>query len=210
MGLVDHQWALVRARRSGLGSFLDLAAALGGEPDADVLMALHRPLGFLADCLVPDAAPSCEAPFRRWIEACFGGPFAALGWDPARGEKEPQRMRRAALLGIVGSIAGSEDVLDQAARRCDRYLADRRAIDANLERRRSNAASCSPWAPFAIPSWWTEASRSRSPTPSPPRTSSSCWCGCSRTPPHANAPGLSSGGAGSASASACHRCWRAA
>jgi puromycin-sensitive aminopeptidase len=132
MGLVDHQWALVRARRSGLGSFLDLAAALGDEPDADVLMALHKPLGFLADCLVPDAVPGCEAPFRRWIETCFGGPFAELGWDPARGEKEPQRMRRAALLGIAGSIAGSEDVLEQAARRCDRYLADRRAIDANL------------------------------------------------------------------------------
>jgi puromycin-sensitive aminopeptidase len=132
MGLVDHQWALVRARRSGLGSFLDLADALGGEPDADVLMALHKPLGFLADCLIPDAAPRCEGPFRRWIEARFGEPFAELGWGPGRGEEEPQRMRRAALLGIVGGIAGSEEVLEQAARRCQRYLANRRAIDANL------------------------------------------------------------------------------
>jgi puromycin-sensitive aminopeptidase len=32
----------------------------------------------------------------------------------------------------VGSLAGSQPVIEEAARRCDRYLADRRAIDANL------------------------------------------------------------------------------
>ena len=32
----------------------------------------------------------------------------------------------------MGSLAGAQPVLEEAARRCDRYLTDRRAIDANL------------------------------------------------------------------------------
>jgi hypothetical protein len=59
MGLVDHQWALVRAGRTGIASLLDLVVALAEEPDPDVLTALHKPLAFLADGLVPDAAADC-------------------------------------------------------------------------------------------------------------------------------------------------------
>jgi puromycin-sensitive aminopeptidase len=132
MGFVDHQWALVRARRAEIDSFLDLATALSEERDPDVLMALRKPLTFLADHLVPEAAPACEAPLRRWLEASFGEPLAELGWDVVRGEEEERRLRRAALLGIVGGVAGSPAVIREAARRCDRYLISRRAIDANL------------------------------------------------------------------------------
>jgi puromycin-sensitive aminopeptidase len=97
MGLVDHQWALARAARAPIASFLDLAAA-----------------------------------FRGFVEARFGTAFETLGWDPAPGEEDALRMRRAALLGIAGGVAASQPVLEEAARRCARYLADRRSIDANL------------------------------------------------------------------------------
>jgi puromycin-sensitive aminopeptidase len=132
MGLVDHQWALVRAGRAPVGSFLDVAAALGRERDPDVLTALLKPLGFLTSSLVPDAAPRCAEPLEAFLEETFGAAFEASGWDPARGEDEATRMRRAALLTLTGSLAGSEAVLEEASRRCDRYLADRRSIDANL------------------------------------------------------------------------------
>ncbi len=132
MGLVDHQWALVRGRRAGLASFLDVAAALGPERDPDVLMALLKPLGFLVDSLVPDAAPDCAPALGRFLEDTFGDAFAEAGWDAARDEDDAAHMRRAALLALVGSVAGSRSVTEEAGRRCDRYLADRRAIDANL------------------------------------------------------------------------------
>jgi aminopeptidase N len=132
MGLVDHQWALVRAGRASMSSFLELTSALGRERDADVLLALHKPLAFLADHLVPDAAPECTEPFRRWLEDGFARPFSALGWMPARDESDDVRLRRAALLGIVGGVAESPAVVGEAALLCDRYLSDRRAIDANL------------------------------------------------------------------------------
>jgi puromycin-sensitive aminopeptidase len=132
MGLVDHQWALVRAGRVGIASLLDLVVALAEEPDPDVLTALHKPLAFLADGLVPDAAAGCEAAFRSLLAEHFGAAFDEVGWERQRGESDDTGLRRAALLSIAGGIAGREDLLSQASERCDRYLAKRRSIDANL------------------------------------------------------------------------------
>jgi hypothetical protein len=125
MGLVDHQWALVRAGCAPIEGFLGLAAALEAERDPDVLVALRGPLGFIANSLIPDAAPECEQRFRAWVARHFAPAFEQLGWRPAAGEPERVRLRRAALLGIAGAVAGCEQVLEAAAARCDRYLANR-------------------------------------------------------------------------------------
>jgi puromycin-sensitive aminopeptidase len=132
MGLVDHQWALVFSGRAPLASFLSLTEALAGERDPDVLLALRRPLGFVGSSLVPDAAPARALAYGRFVARTFGPAFAAIGWEPARGESEAVRVRRAALLGLVGGVAGDPDVISEAAARCERYLADRRSLDPNL------------------------------------------------------------------------------
>lgn len=132
MGLVEHQWALVRAGRAGLDGFLELAEALAGERDPDVLLALRRPLAFVGGSLIPDATPSSAARYERFIARSFGPALAALGWQPARGEPETTRVRRAALLSLVGGVAGDPDVIAEAAARGERYLADRRSLDPNL------------------------------------------------------------------------------
>jgi len=132
MGLVDHQWALVRAGRAGLDGFLALGEALADERDPDVLLALRRPLGFIGGSLIPDAAPDAATRFERFVARSFGPAFDGLGWEPARGETERTRVRRAALLGLVGGVAAAKPVLAEAAARCDRYLANRRSLDPNL------------------------------------------------------------------------------
>jgi puromycin-sensitive aminopeptidase len=132
MGLVDHQWALVRARRVGIDSFLDLVSALAGEPDPDVLTALHRPLLLVANVLVPDAAPDWSDRFGSHLSRCFAPSFAALSFEAARDEAEQTRLRRAALLTLVGDIAGDGGVIVEASLLCDRYLANRRSVDANI------------------------------------------------------------------------------
>ncbi len=132
MGLVDHQWALVRARRAGMATFLDVVDALAHERDPDVLDALRSPLGFLSGGLVPEAASDQEAAFRGFLVDRFAPGFRELGWKPRRGEGEDTSLRRAALLGIVGSIAGEPEVIAEAAARCDAYLKNRRSLDPNL------------------------------------------------------------------------------
>ncbi len=111
---------------------LDLAAGFALEADADVLATLRKPLSFIAGSLIPNAAPECRAPMQAWLLDHFEEPFAQLGWKPAVQEPGEIRLRRAALLGIVGGISESPGVLEISARHCDRYLADRRSIDPNL------------------------------------------------------------------------------
>ena len=132
MGLIEHQWALVRSGRARLTGLLELVEAYAEESDADVLATLRQPLGFLAHALVPDAAPGCEPAYRSWLLEHFAEPFYALGPDPGRKEPDEQRLHRAALLALVGNIAGAPDVLAWAAKRCQGYLTDRRSLDANL------------------------------------------------------------------------------
>jgi puromycin-sensitive aminopeptidase len=132
MGLIDHQWALVRAGQSKIGSMLDLAGGFARESDADVLATLRKPLSFIAGSLIPNAAQACGAPMQAWLLDHFEEPFAQLGWKPAAHEPDEVRLRRAVLLGIVGGIGESPGVLEAAVRHCDRYLTDRRSIDANL------------------------------------------------------------------------------
>ena len=132
MGLIDHQWALVRAGQSNIGSMLDLAAGFARESDADVLATLRKPLSFIAGSPIPNAAAACSTPLQAWLLDHFEEPFARLGWKPAVQEPGEIRLRRAVLLGIVGGISESPGVLEISAHHCDRYLADRRSIDANL------------------------------------------------------------------------------
>jgi puromycin-sensitive aminopeptidase len=132
MGLIDHQWALVRAGQSSIGSMLELAGGFTRESDADVLATLRKPLSFIAGSLIPDAAPASSAAMQAWLLDHFEQPFARLGWKPAAHESDEIRLTRAALLGIVGSIGESPRVLEISARHCDRYLTDRGSIDPNL------------------------------------------------------------------------------
>ncbi|MBW2267785.1 MAG: M1 family metallopeptidase [Deltaproteobacteria bacterium] len=132
MGLVDHQWALARAGRAPLSSFLSVVDALARERDPDVLTALQRPLAFLANDLIPEAAPDVADAFADFVGKRFGPPFAKLGWRRRGGESDGDGLRRAALLSLVGGVAARPDVLADAAGLCDRYLADRRAIPPDI------------------------------------------------------------------------------
>jgi puromycin-sensitive aminopeptidase len=132
MGLVGHQWALVRSARAPLASVLDLVDALGRERDPDVLVALRGPLAFLDDQVAPAAGGDAQPALRAWLAERFGPALRALGWDAAPSEDDDTRLRRAALLALVGDVAEAPVVVAEAARRFDGYLDDRRSLDANL------------------------------------------------------------------------------
>jgi puromycin-sensitive aminopeptidase len=132
MGLVDHQWALVRAGQAGISTLLELTRRLASERDADVLVALSRPLAFLTHSLVPDAAPRSEAALCSFLSAHFGPELEAMPFEPRPGESQATRLRRAALIDLVGGIAAEPGVIARAAACGEDYLADRDAIDPNL------------------------------------------------------------------------------
>src|SRR5690606_4718067 len=132
MGLLDHQWALARAGRAPLAWFLDLVAALGGETEPDVLIALRGPLGFLEDRLAPMLGPAAVERLRDRIAEVFGPALTELGWDAAPDESTDARVRRAVLVGLLGEVAAWPPVLAAAEQRFARYLERRSALDPNL------------------------------------------------------------------------------
>ncbi len=131
LALVGDQWALVRADRASVESFLDLAGALGEEPDHDVLDGVAGALATLDDQVAePDSA--VQGALRAWIARRFGPALSALGWVPAPGEADEVRLRRAALLRLVGGVAEDPAVLAESRSRVDLYLADRGSLEPNL------------------------------------------------------------------------------
>jgi puromycin-sensitive aminopeptidase len=132
MGLLGNQWAIVRAGRAPIGSFMDLVAAFGSEPDHEVLEALAGPLSFVDDQLADAAGPETRAEFQEWLWSTFGSSWGKVGWEVRRGENEGHRLRRAALLRLVGVIGEDPAIATAAADRFKRYLSDRSAIEPNL------------------------------------------------------------------------------
>jgi puromycin-sensitive aminopeptidase len=129
LALVGDQWALVRASRAKIESFLDVVDGLGGETDYDVLDGLAGPLGILDDQIVEG---ELQQWLRSWIAGLFGSQLRALGWTAPSDEDDRQRLRRAALLRLVGSIAEAPDVVAEASARLVTYLADRSSLEPNL------------------------------------------------------------------------------
>ncbi len=131
LALVGDQWALVRAGRTTVESFLDLAAALGDETDHDVLDGVAGALAVIDEQVLEPGSPQ-QAAFRAWIARGFGPALARLGWTATADEPDETRLRRAALLRLVGAVGEAPDVLAEARRRLDAYLADRGALEPNL------------------------------------------------------------------------------
>jgi puromycin-sensitive aminopeptidase len=132
MGLVGHQWAGVRASTARLADWLDLVARLGGEAEPDVLGAAHAPLAWIADQILPLVGARSTARFRAWLAASFAPAFESLGWQPARGESQKARQRRAVLLAIVGGLGEHPATLEAVEARIAPYLKSRGSLDANL------------------------------------------------------------------------------
>jgi puromycin-sensitive aminopeptidase len=132
MGLLGNQWALVRSARASIESFLDVADGFDRETDHDVLERLATALAFIDDQLLdPDDGP-VRAAFRGWLERRFMPQLVQLGWDPRPAEPDASKLRRAAIIRILGEIACVPTVCSTASARAARYIQDRRSLDANL------------------------------------------------------------------------------
>jgi len=132
LGFVDHQWALTRAGRAKVVDLMEVLALLGTEHDPDVLAGARRPLSFLGDRLARSLGAEVEDRYRAWVSVYYGAQADELGWQVRKGENDGTRLRRAAVLAIVGGAGRASRVLQEASERCRAYLGNRRAIDPDL------------------------------------------------------------------------------
>ena len=132
MALVGDQWALVRAGRARR------SRASSTSPTRSATRPTTTSLDGVAAALAVDRRPGGraesaeQAALRAWIARRFGPALRGLGWAAAADEPDDVRLRRAALLRLVGGVAEAPEVLAEARRRLDAYLADRGALEPNL------------------------------------------------------------------------------
>jgi puromycin-sensitive aminopeptidase len=142
-GLVGHQWAALRAGHAELGSFLEVALALGNENDPDVLAALRPALEGCARSARRTLGPAAEHQIRARVAQAFSPALNALGFDPGAKDDEDRRRLRALLFTLVGDVGESTEVRAKAAELVSAYLGDRTSVEPELAATATTiAASC--------------------------------------------------------------------
>ena len=129
MALVSDQWALVRAHAVKMDSFLQLLAGMKSEEDHTVLDEVVARLAWLEHRGVAGAD---RPALRAWIRSLFAGVGADLGWDPAKGEDDERRLRRAAVLRALALVARDPASIAEATARFRDHLAHPGTLDPNL------------------------------------------------------------------------------
>ena len=123
LGLLGDEWALVRAGRHDVGTYLDVVAAIAADDTPLVAAEMAMRLAYIAGNL---AAPAEVARLRAWVVATFEPVLAAMGpADP--GEPETRQRRRATLLRLLG-LGGSTTAQAQARGLAMAYLADSASV----------------------------------------------------------------------------------
>jgi aminopeptidase N len=128
VALIEDSWAAVRAGRSPIAPFLDIASALTGERERVVINSLSGKLSFVRDRLLDE---SDQPAFDRWMRATFAPAARATGWTPAAKETDKERELRATLLRVLG-YAGDADAVRAARAVVDRALTGAEPEDVAL------------------------------------------------------------------------------
>ncbi len=119
LGLLGDEWALVRAGRHEVGTYLELVAAIAADPTPLVAAEMANRLAYIAGSL---AGAADAGRFRAWGLATFEPVLTAMGPDQPN-EPEPQQRRRATLMRLVG-MGGSAAVQARARDLALAYLDD--------------------------------------------------------------------------------------
>lgn len=111
IALIDDEWALVRAGRHDVGSFLDLASGFKAERNSAVLGTLAGTLGLIDQALTTDAT---RPAFRAWVSSLLKPALQDIGWTPRAGEPADVASARATLVGTLGAVSRDADVVSKA------------------------------------------------------------------------------------------------
>ncbi len=117
--LLADQWALVRAGRRDVGSYLGLASAFGSEKLQAILAELTQSLAFIDEYLT---SPESQPAFRAWTARLLGPTAAAARADTSTTPAADAAATHALVLRRLGN-AGEPQALAEARRLVGEELA---------------------------------------------------------------------------------------
>jgi aminopeptidase N len=128
IAMLADEWALVRAGRHEIGTYLDFASGLKGERSAAVVDTLVSTLENIRTELTTEHT---RARFDAWVSRLLSPALAEIGWTPTAGEPDDTRAFRAAIVGALGK-ARDRAVLAKARALIDQELDKPASVDPTL------------------------------------------------------------------------------
>jgi aminopeptidase N len=129
IGLTGDEWSQVRANKAAVGDYLDLAAALKTDPNADVFEQAVSAFDTIDQRIA--ATPEDKAGLASWIRKTFSPVYASLP-APSASDSPNTRELRAHIFGALGYFGKDPAVLAQAREIADKYLTDPSSVDPTL------------------------------------------------------------------------------
>ena len=129
LSLVSDEWALVRAGRDPVATYLDLVSGFAHETMAPVLSAVTGRLQFIDSYLTTAAnRPS----FRTFVRSLLMPAYESVGFERGAADSEERRSLRDVIVGALGGIANEPSVIARARQAVDAALSGATPLDPIL------------------------------------------------------------------------------
>ena len=130
IGMLNDLDGAVRAGTLGKGELLALVPRYAAEKDLNLIATAASMAGGIPDTLLKE---DLRLNYARFLQKCFGERARALGFKNVPGESETTKTLRYALVGLLASDGEDAELRAQARECAYRWLADRKALDLNLQ-----------------------------------------------------------------------------
>jgi aminopeptidase N/puromycin-sensitive aminopeptidase len=130
IGFAGNEWALMRSGRSGIGNYLDLAAVLRNDPNADVIQSLAGAIDATDERI---ATPEDRVTLAAWVRQEFRQAYDRVK-EISPSDSIEKRQLRATLFGVLGGIGRDPQIIAQAKHLTNKYIADQASVEPSLAR----------------------------------------------------------------------------
>jgi aminopeptidase N len=124
IGMLDDQWALVRANQAQLPSYLALASSMGNDLDGRAWEQISGALGTLE---YDERGNAGHDAFTAYARSIVKPVFDQLGWDAKPGDSPTTLTLRRQVIGDLGAW-GDPGVIAEAQKRFAAFVKDRTSL----------------------------------------------------------------------------------
>jgi aminopeptidase N/puromycin-sensitive aminopeptidase len=126
---LGDEWAQLRDGKATVGDYLNLAAAVHSDPNAEVVDQAIEGITQIYTQIA--ATPEEKAALSAWIRATYAADYTRLGLPSERDSFNTRDLRNQ-LFGLLGHYGKDPAVLAHARRMAQNYLLDPNSIDPTL------------------------------------------------------------------------------
>ncbi|MHB1957413.1 MAG: M1 family metallopeptidase [Acidobacteriaceae bacterium] len=130
IGFAGNEWALMRSGRAGIGDYMDLAAVLRNDPNADVIENLAGAIGTTDERI---ATPEDRVKLAALVRQQFRPAYDRVK-EISPSDAIEKKQLRATLFGVLGEIGRDPQIIAQAKDLTNKYIADQASVEPSLVR----------------------------------------------------------------------------